>query len=126
MSVLEIETVRESAGATPPQRSGAPSIREIRHEYTPSLPPILNQLGISLLVSTYQAGKVVAVGVAQGELTLSSDDAKHRGIDRAHPRQSGECLSSSLLSEPGLQVSPARSQISSSRRGWRCGRGQRR
>jgi uncharacterized protein (TIGR03032 family) len=31
----------------------------------------LSQLGVSLLVSTYQAGKVVAVGVAEGELTLS-------------------------------------------------------
>jgi uncharacterized protein (TIGR03032 family) len=31
----------------------------------------LSQLGVSLLVSTYQAGKVVAVGVAAGELTLS-------------------------------------------------------
>ena len=35
------------------------------------MPPLLGQLGVSLLVSTYQAGKVVAVGVAQGELTLS-------------------------------------------------------
>jgi uncharacterized protein (TIGR03032 family) len=46
-------------------------MREVRHEYTHSLPPLLTQLGGSLLVSTYQAGKVVAVGVAQGELTLS-------------------------------------------------------
>jgi uncharacterized protein (TIGR03032 family) len=45
--------------------------REVRHEYTPALPSLLSQLGVSLLVSTYQAGKVVAVGVAQGELTLS-------------------------------------------------------
>src|SRR5262249_29766960 len=30
-----------------------------------------SQLGTSLLVSTYQAGKVAAVGVAAGELTLS-------------------------------------------------------
>jgi uncharacterized protein (TIGR03032 family) len=43
----------------------------VRHEYTHSFPPLLNQLGVSLLVSTYQAGKVVAVGVTQGELTLS-------------------------------------------------------
>jgi uncharacterized protein (TIGR03032 family) len=35
------------------------------------LPPLLSQLGVSLLVSTYQAGKVVTVGVADGELTLS-------------------------------------------------------
>src|SRR6185295_19374567 len=71
MSVLEIETVRESAVATPSEGTAVPATREIRHEYTPSLPALLTQLGVSLLVSTYQAGKVVAVGVAQGELTLS-------------------------------------------------------
>jgi uncharacterized protein (TIGR03032 family) len=43
----------------------------VRHEYTHSLPPLLSQLGVSLLVSTYQAGKVVSVGVAGGELTLA-------------------------------------------------------
>jgi uncharacterized protein (TIGR03032 family) len=32
---------------------------------------LLTELGVSLLVSTYQAGKVVAVGVGQGELALS-------------------------------------------------------
>src|SRR5262249_57410815 len=73
MSLVQVEVPRESAdaGATPPERKGAPPSREIRHEYTRSLPPLLSQLGASLLVSTYQAGKVVAVGVAAGELTLS-------------------------------------------------------
>src|SRR5262245_64086775 len=71
MSLVEVEASRASADATPPERNGAPPTREIRHEYTRSLPPLLSQLGVSLLVSTYQAGKVVAVGVAQGELTLS-------------------------------------------------------
>lgn len=70
MSVVEFESQRESAAA-PPERNGDALPREVRHEYTRSLPPLLSQLGVSLLVSTYQAGKVVAVGVAQGELTLS-------------------------------------------------------
>src|SRR5262249_2206937 len=72
-SVIEVEVPREStdAGASPSERTGAPPPREIRHEYTRSLPPLLSQLGTSLLVSTYQAGKVAAVGVAAGELTLS-------------------------------------------------------
>src|SRR5262245_48133277 len=72
-SLVEVEVPREStdADATPPDRQIAPPTREIRHEYTRSLPPLLSQLGVSLLVSTYQAGKVVAVGVAAGELTLS-------------------------------------------------------
>jgi uncharacterized protein (TIGR03032 family) len=38
-----------------------PETREIRYEYAPNLPGILNQLGISLVVSTYQAGKIVVL-----------------------------------------------------------------
>ncbi len=73
MTAVEIESVREAAdsGAAAPERNETPPTREVRHEYTHSLPPLLRHLGVSLLVSTYQAGKVVAVGVAQGELTLS-------------------------------------------------------
>ena len=73
MTSAEVETTRETADAdaTPPERTDAPTTREVRHEYTRTLPPLLTRLGVSLLVSTYQAGKVVAVGVEQGELTLS-------------------------------------------------------
>ena len=72
MTTLAIENAQElvkPAGA-PIEKNDAPQ-REIRHEYTPSLPALLSQLGVSLLVSTYQAGKVAAVGVAENELTLS-------------------------------------------------------
>jgi uncharacterized protein (TIGR03032 family) len=65
MSNVEVKVQPENADAS------ITSTREIRHEYTHSLPALLNQLGVSLLVSTYQAGKVAAVGVANGELTLS-------------------------------------------------------
>jgi uncharacterized protein (TIGR03032 family) len=58
-------------GAAPPEKGDAPATREVRHEYTHTFPSLLSQLGVSLLVSTYQAGKVVAVGVAEGEMTLS-------------------------------------------------------
>ncbi len=73
MSLVEVEAPKEStdAGAMSPERDVATPTREVRHEYARSLPPLLAQLGVSLLVSTYQAGKVVAVGVADGELTLS-------------------------------------------------------
>jgi uncharacterized protein (TIGR03032 family) len=72
MSLVEVQVPGESADATPPeQKEDALPTREVRHEYTRSLPPLLSQLGVSLLVSTYQAGKVAAVGVAAGELTLS-------------------------------------------------------
>src|SRR5207248_9743646 len=68
-----IESVRETAdaAAAPPEPNGASATREVRHEYTRTFPALLAQLGVSLLVSTYQAGKVVAVGVEQSELTLS-------------------------------------------------------
>jgi uncharacterized protein (TIGR03032 family) len=69
MSLMAIDVAL--ADAAPSERPVEPPPREIRHEYTRSLPPLLSQLGVSLLVSTYQAGKVVAVGVAAGELTLS-------------------------------------------------------
>jgi uncharacterized protein (TIGR03032 family) len=73
MSLVEVEVTRPSAEAyaAPPGEKGAPPTREIRHEYTHSLAPLLGQLGVSLLVSTYQAGKVASVGVAAGELALT-------------------------------------------------------
>lgn len=73
MKVLEIDSAPDSAdvNAALPEKSDQHATREVRHEYTPTLPSLLNELGVSVIVSTYQAGKVVAVGVAQGELTLS-------------------------------------------------------
>jgi uncharacterized protein (TIGR03032 family) len=73
MTVLDIERATEitDASLTKPAKADPAALREVRHEYSRALPGLLSQLGVSLLVSTYQAGKVVAVGVAQGELTLS-------------------------------------------------------
>jgi uncharacterized protein (TIGR03032 family) len=51
---------------------------EIRFNYTPRFPQVLAEAGCSLLVSTYQAGQLVAVGTADEELVLS-----FRGFDRA-------------------------------------------
>lgn len=73
MTAITVESAPHTADAadTPAEPHAAPATREVRHEYSRALPTLLNQLGVSLLVSTYQAGKVVAVGVAQSELTLS-------------------------------------------------------
>jgi len=73
MTAVEIDRPRERnvADPTPFEHNGTASTREVRHEDTHSLPPLLSQLGVSLLVSTYQAGKVVVVGVAGDELTLA-------------------------------------------------------
>ncbi|PZD74607.1 hypothetical protein C1752_00608 [Acaryochloris thomasi RCC1774] len=45
--------------------------REVRYEYSDNLVPILGQLGTSLILSTYQAGKLVVVGVHEDELKIS-------------------------------------------------------
>jgi len=73
MTTLELEGAPETADTRggPPEAGATPTTREVRHEYTRTFPSILSQLGVSLLVSTYQAGKVVTVGIADGDLTLS-------------------------------------------------------
>jgi uncharacterized protein (TIGR03032 family) len=46
--------------------------REVRSEHSRNFPAVLEHLGVSLLVSTYQASKLFVVGARQGDLTLSS------------------------------------------------------
>lgn len=57
--------------AAPQDRDAATAYREVRYEYSLNLVPLLTRLGASLLVSTYQAGKLGVVGVHQGKLALS-------------------------------------------------------
>src|SRR5262245_1290677 len=60
------------SGAGRPDAGPAPAQREVRYEYSRDLPSLLTGLGVSLVVSTYQAGKLVVVGVDQhGALALS-------------------------------------------------------
>ncbi len=47
------------------------AVRSVSHEYTNNWGPILEHLGVSLLVSTYQAGKLVVVGARAGKLDLA-------------------------------------------------------
>jgi uncharacterized protein (TIGR03032 family) len=51
---------------------------EVRFHYSALFPRVLEEAGCSLLISTYQAGQLVAVGVAEGQLSFS-----FRGFDRA-------------------------------------------
>lgn len=51
---------------------------EVRFQHSPSFPDVLEQAGCSLLVSTYQAGQLAAVGVTGGQLSFS-----FRRFDRA-------------------------------------------
>ena len=48
-----------------------PALREVRFEYSRAFPQILEHINASLLVSTYQAGKLAVVGVHEGSLTFS-------------------------------------------------------
>ena len=50
---------------------------EIGYHYSTEFPRVLEEAGCALLVSTYQAGQLVAVGAADGVLALS-----FRGFDR--------------------------------------------
>jgi len=45
--------------------------REIRYEYTPLLPDILTHLRATILVTTYQAGKLLVLGCHEGKLKIS-------------------------------------------------------
>jgi uncharacterized protein (TIGR03032 family) len=55
-----------------PDHGPAPSHREVHYVYSTTLVPLLRNLRASVLVSTYQAGKVVVVGVdEQGSLALT-------------------------------------------------------
>lgn len=64
----------------PPTAAGGEptSATEVRFHHSDQLPGVLEDAGCSLLVSTYQAGQLVAVGVADGRLNLA-----FRGFDRA-------------------------------------------
>ncbi len=48
-----------------------PSLREVKYEYTPQLPEILTHLRASILVTTYQAGKLLVLGAKDGKLQIS-------------------------------------------------------
>ncbi|MEO1388608.1 MAG: TIGR03032 family protein [Cyanobacteria bacterium J06634_6] len=56
---------------SPSNPPNAAALREVRYEYSNNFVPLLAQLGASLLVSTYQAGKLIAVGVHNQTLQLS-------------------------------------------------------
>src|SRR5262245_26438075 len=51
----------------PPQ----PGYTAVRFEHTGNFAGLLEHLGASLLISTYQAGKLVVVGTCQGSVTFS-------------------------------------------------------
>jgi hypothetical protein len=64
--------LRASEPPSPTEAPGpATPYREVRYEHSRNLPGIREHLGASLLVSTYQAGKLIVVGAREGALALS-------------------------------------------------------
>ena len=48
-----------------------PKISEVRFEHTPNFAQVLEHLQVTLLVSTYQAGKLLAIGSHAGKLSFA-------------------------------------------------------
>jgi hypothetical protein len=59
----------DSAAET--NQEAAPATRAVHHEFTLNWGPILEHIGMSLLISTYQAGKLVLVSAKPGGLDLA-------------------------------------------------------
>jgi hypothetical protein len=70
----------EREASTEPQ----PKVREVRFEYSRDFPRILQHLNASLLISTYQAGKLGVIGMRQGELKFGWVALKMGATGSAH------------------------------------------
>ncbi len=51
--------------------SSSSTLREVRYRHSPSFVDVLRERNCSLLVSTYQAGKLVTIGVVDERLHFS-------------------------------------------------------
>lgn len=61
--------------------------REVRYRHSGNFVPLLAEAGVSLLVSTYQAGKLVNIGVADGRLSLALHNFEQAMGLAVHPRR---------------------------------------
>lgn len=57
--------------APAPSTAAGTAGTEVRFHHSDSFPRVLEEAGCALLVSTYQAGQLVAIGVADGRVTFS-------------------------------------------------------
>ena len=60
-----------------PQPLPAAGEREVHYEHTPNLADVLSRVQATLLISTYQAGKLIAIGSHDGQLALSFHNFDH-------------------------------------------------
>lgn len=61
--------------------------REVKYRHSPQFVPILQELGISLVVSTYQAGKLVTLGTHDSQLAISLHNFDQAMGVAVHPRR---------------------------------------
>jgi uncharacterized protein (TIGR03032 family) len=64
-----------------------PGLTEVRYEHSADFPGLLADLGVSVLVSTYQAGKVLVLGTEQGRLHIAFHNFDQPMGLAAAPRQ---------------------------------------
>src|SRR3954454_18996543 len=86
---LEVSIVpqRTSAAGAPPVAAPVPAAVEFHYAQSASFVALLRQLGASLLVSTYQANKLLVVRAAEGGLsTLVRTFERPMGLAVAGPR----------------------------------------
>jgi uncharacterized protein (TIGR03032 family) len=71
MTALDAAHALSDCSAPPEVGPTNPVLREVRHEHSRDFPAILAGLGASLVVSTYQASKVVVIGTGERGLSFS-------------------------------------------------------
>ena len=98
MITLHATPAMEHPLAPPEIDPAAPPLREVRHEYSRDFPTILAGLGASLVVSTYQAGKVV--------------------VDRLRRRRSSSFSFHNFERAMGVAVRPGRIAVGSRAQVW--------
>src|SRR5262245_50543460 len=68
-AVIAVRPVKPGDNATPSASPAAPAAVEFRYTQTDRFVELLDRLGASLLVSTYQANKLLAVRAGDGGLS---------------------------------------------------------
>lgn len=63
-----------TSSTSEPNSNSNEKLREVRFEHSTHFPSILEQLQLSLLVTTYQAGKLLVIGSDSGKLTFAFHD----------------------------------------------------
>lgn len=75
------------AAVAPESTPPAPRYREVKYRHSQDFPGLLDQLRVTLLVSTYQAGKLAAIGAPGGQLHIRMHSFDQAMGIAVHPHQ---------------------------------------